>query len=165
MKRSALVIAIVLVLPLILAACGGGATGNAEDFIKAMADHDVKKAKDVSCSAFASTIDLLAEGTSEDSKAEDIKCEKDGDTKVKCDFKADGESTSLTFIVDKDDKICGIDGFGNIDDIEIPDVEVPSDEDLAATLEAAGAGDIQATADAIATEAAAALEDAMEGAQ
>src|SRR5690606_21062205 len=87
MKRSALVIAIVLVLPLILAACGGGATGNAEDFIKAMADGDAKKAKEVSCSAFASTIDLLAEGTSEDSKAEDIKCEKDGDTKVKCDFK------------------------------------------------------------------------------
>src|SRR5690606_11789597 len=99
---------------------------------------------------------------------EDIKCEKDGDTKVKCDFKADGESTSITFIVDGDDKICGIDGMPNlnIDDIEIPDVddvEVPSEEDLAATLEAAGAGDIQATADAIATEAAAALEDAMEG--
>lgn len=165
MKRSALVIAIVLVLPLILAACGGGATGNAEDFIKALADGDAKKAKDVSCSAFASQIDFITESSGDDGKVEDIKCEKDGDTKVKCDFKADGESTSLTFIVDKDDKICGIDGLPNIDDIEIPDVEVPSEEDLAATLEAAGAGDIQATADAIATEAAAALEDAMEGAE
>jgi hypothetical protein len=103
--RYAFFLLIILTLPVLLAACGGGAKGNAEDFIKAAADNDVKKMKDVSCSGFHSAIDLLTQGA-EKNKVEDIKCEEKGDN-IECTWKSDGESTTATFIMD-DKKVCDI---------------------------------------------------------
>ena len=98
---------LMLLLPVVLAACGGGPTGNAEDFIKAMADNDKDKAKDVSCDAFHNEIDLLFEGDGGPSgELEDLKCEEDGDN-VKCTGK-DSEAEGEFVFAMEDDKVCGI---------------------------------------------------------
>lgn len=125
MKRAALFLMIILALPMVLAACGGGATGNAKDFLNAWADGDTDKMKDVSCDEFSSTIDLLAEG-SEEAELEDVKCEEDGDNRVTCTARAEGEDEEeITFIMD-DDKVCGIEGLTDLDSEDIPDVEIPT---------------------------------------
>jgi hypothetical protein len=108
MKRTYPKILILLILlPVVLAACGGGATGNAEDFINAIADTDADKAKDVACDEFANEIDLLMTGASGNPTAEDVKCEDDGDD-VKCTFKDEDDSENEITFTMTDDKVCGI---------------------------------------------------------
>lgn len=109
MKKNLFVlVAIVLVLPLVLSACGGGPTKNAENFVKAISDADRDKAEKYACDddEFMQFLDLMFSGETNKNEVDDLKCEEDGDDRVKCTFKSDGDSQELTFIM-KDDKVCG----------------------------------------------------------
>jgi hypothetical protein len=125
------ILLLLLVLPLILAACGGGKTDNAKSFLEAMNDEDADKAKDNACDAVHGAIDeLLSRPSLGDVEVGD--CEEDGDTNVKCSISIDDEDVDITLIMDDDDKVCGGDLFASTDieipDVEIPDVEVPDVE-------------------------------------
>jgi hypothetical protein len=108
MKRTYPKILILLILlPLALAACGGGATGSAEDFLKAVDENDIGNAKDASCDDFSNEIDVLWENATNDDEVKDLDCEEDGDD-VKCTFK-DQEDNEVVFVFAiEDDKVCGI---------------------------------------------------------
>lgn len=110
-KNLLLLVALVLVLPLVLGACSASATKNAENFVKAMADNDTKKAEKYICDDFKDAFKAMSEADTagEKTKVTDLKCEEK-DSKVTCKFKSDGESTELTFVM-KDKKVCGFD-FG-----------------------------------------------------
>ncbi|MCB9436258.1 MAG: DUF4878 domain-containing protein [Anaerolineales bacterium] len=112
MKKNLFVlVAIVLILPLVLSACGGGPAKNAENFVKAMNDGDRDKAEKYACDddEFKTFMDLIfADGNTSNAELDDLKCEEDGDNRVTCTGKSNGEESSLTFIM-KDDKVCGFD--------------------------------------------------------
>jgi hypothetical protein len=127
------ILLLLLVLPLVLAACGGGKADNAKSFIEDLFAGDASKAKENACDALHPSIDIIA-GFVEDGdevKLDDLECKEDGDN-VKCTASVDGEEDTLTLIMDDDDKVCGGDIFDNvtpeIPDVEIPDVEIPDVE-------------------------------------
>ena len=108
--RNLFLLVIVLALPMLLAACGGDKVGNAEKFMKAIADNDIDEAKKYVCDDEKDNADDTGAAL-EGVKISDISCEEDGDN-VKCDYKisvdgVEGETaTSLTFKMDGD-KVCG----------------------------------------------------------
>lgn len=108
--RNIFLLLIILALPMLLAACGGDKVGNAEKFMKALADNDLDEAKKYICDDEKDTVDEDA-ASFEGVNLTDISCEEDGDN-VKCDFKigiegVEGETpSSITFEMDGD-KVCG----------------------------------------------------------
>ncbi|MBI5929465.1 MAG: hypothetical protein HY862_09160 [Chloroflexi bacterium] len=108
--RNIFLLVIILALPMLLAACGGDKTGNAEKFMKALADNDIDEAKKYVCDKEKDSADDAATAF-ESVKLSDISCKEDGDN-VKCDYKisiegVEGETaTSITFKMDGD-KVCG----------------------------------------------------------
>ena len=137
---------LLLVLPLALAACGGGKTDNAKAFLEAMADNDADKAKENACDAMHASIDTLLELAGDNFNADDISCEEDGDNAVKCTVQDGDDEVELTLVMDDDDKVCGGDLFGGeIPDVEIPDVEIPDVE--VPDVDADGDADADADAD------------------
>lgn len=104
MKKNLFVlVAIVLILPLVLSACGGGPVKNAENFVKAISDADKDKAEKYVCDDFKDELDQM---TGEKTEIDDLKCEEKDDN-VTCSWKSDGQEIELTFTM-KDDKVCGI---------------------------------------------------------
>jgi hypothetical protein len=110
-KRPALIVALLLVLPLVLAACGSPA-GNAEKFLKAVNDGDKDEAEKYVCDE--NKEDLVEDiGNDDGTSAEDIKCEADGDD-VKCTMTLeqegeDDQEVTLVFGME-DGKVCEIKG-------------------------------------------------------
>lgn len=106
-SRLPLLIALMLMLPLVLAACGGGKADTAKSFLEAMDEGDADKAKEQVCDDLHTFIDLLlSEGEDDGANFDDISCEEDGDN-VTCTIKVDDEEDDITFVIDDDDKICG----------------------------------------------------------
>jgi hypothetical protein len=127
------ILLLLLVLPLVLAACGGGKADNAKSFAEDLFAGDASKAKENACDALHPSIDLIAgliEEGDESVELENLECEEDGDTNVKCTAEVDGESDSFVLVMDDDDKVCGGDIFDDVavPDVEIPDVEIPDVE-------------------------------------
>ncbi len=105
--RLPLLIALMLMLPLVLAACGGGKADNAKSFLEAMDDGDADKAKEQVCDGLHTIIDLLlSEGVGDGPNFDDISCKEDGDN-VTCTIKVGDEEDDITLTMDDDDKVCG----------------------------------------------------------
>ncbi|MCI0713163.1 MAG: hypothetical protein L0154_23610 [Chloroflexi bacterium] len=118
MKKRTLIFALfILVLPMVLAACGGGLDeGELEDaFEKAFNDGDVGDLNDMLCE------DEQAEEEEFEApfEVESVDCSIDDDN-VECSFTASVEGESIDFTitgtVDDDDKLC---------DISEPEMELP----------------------------------------
>ena len=108
--RMSLLIALLLVLPLVLAACGGGPASNAEKFIEAAVDGDKDEAEKYVCDD--NKDELIADVDEGEAIGElkEVSCEEDGDD-VKCEvtLEIDGEEQKLTLTyIMKDDKVCGL---------------------------------------------------------
>ncbi|MCQ3930336.1 MAG: hypothetical protein DPW16_07735 [Chloroflexi bacterium] len=109
--RNLLLLVIVLALPMLLAACGGDKVGNAEKYMKAVADGDRDEAEKYVCDDKKDELAGDNVGDTEGLEFKDISCKEDGDN-VKCDFKIaiegvdEEQATSVTFKMDGD-KVCG----------------------------------------------------------
>jgi hypothetical protein len=103
--RMSFLILVLLLLPLVLAACGGGPTGEAKAYLEAVADGDKDEAEKHVCDK---NKELLTTGIGDDTKAEikSIDCEEKDDDKVECkvETEEDGEDT-ITFKME-DGKVC-----------------------------------------------------------
>lgn len=107
--RSLFLLAIVLALPMLLAACGGDKVGNAEKFMKAVADNDADEAKKYVCDDQKDELTGESAGMPEGTEFKDISCKEDGDD-VKCSFKlamegVEEQSMTWTLVMDGD-KVC-----------------------------------------------------------
>jgi hypothetical protein len=107
--RISFLITMLLVLPLILAACGGGDTDTAKKFVEALADGDKDKMEDLVCE---DQKDEVSDEALSKFEAKDLKCEEDGDD-IKCTFKSDlgglDEETKIVMVFEmKDGKVCDI---------------------------------------------------------
>lgn len=102
------ILVLLLLLPLVLSACGGGKTDNAKNFLEGVFEGDGDKAKENACDDLHPVIDLVAGAINESGEDVDVSvdCEEDGDD-VKCTVEADGESEEITLTMDDDDKVCG----------------------------------------------------------
>lgn len=109
-NRLFLVVA-VLILPFLLAACGGDKVGNAEKFLKALGEGDAEEAQKYVCDKEKDSLDQLDSLFDyDDVTLNDISCDEDGDN-VKCSYKlaleGSGEQDiSVTYKMDGD-KVCG----------------------------------------------------------
>lgn len=109
--RNLFLLTLVLALPLLLAACGGDKVGNAEKYMKAVADGDRKEAEKYVCDDKKDELAGDNVGDTEGLEFKDISCKEDGDN-VKCDFKIaiegvdEEQASSVTFKMDGD-KVCG----------------------------------------------------------
>lgn len=108
--RISFLIVLLMVLPLVLAACGGGPADTAKKYVEAIADGDADEAEKHVCD---DNKDQLLDGPGEDNASfdvSDLECEEDGDD-VKCTFKSDlglldeEAEIEMTFGM-KDDKVC-----------------------------------------------------------
>ena len=127
--RFSFLIVMLLVLPLVLAACGGSDTDTAQKYIEAIADGDKDEAERHVCD---DNKDELTGAASSDSKFEvdDLKCEEDGDD-VKCTYKLEGSDVEMSFAME-DGKVCEntglvIDGIDMMAEPEIDDTP-PADD-------------------------------------
>ena len=107
--RNVVLMIIVLALPMLLAACGGDKVGNAEMFLKAVADNDADEAEKYVCDDKKDELTGDSAGMPEGMEMKDISCEEDGDN-VKCSYKISAEgnpeqSVSVTLVMDGD-KVC-----------------------------------------------------------
>src|SRR5436190_1964133 len=98
--RMSFVILMLLVLPLVLAACGGGPAGEAKSFLEAVNKGDKDEAEKHVCDKNKDTLTAMASGDSEEDDVS-IDCEKDGDD-VKCtmegkDDNGDKQKVTMTF--------------------------------------------------------------------
>ena len=110
--RLALLVAMLLILPLILAACGSTAANNAEKFLQAADDNDREEAQKYTCDK---NKEELTNGIDEDNTGniKEVSCEEDGDD-VKCEItiENDGEEIEATVIFGmEDDKVCEIKSY------------------------------------------------------
>lgn len=104
MKKRTLIFALLmLILPTVLVACGGGFDeGEFADAIEtAFEDGDFGDFNDMVCEA--DQIDADEEGSGDVS----VDCSVDGDT-VDCDVEVDGQTLTLTADIDDDDNACNI---------------------------------------------------------
>lgn len=103
--RISLLIAMLLVLQLVLAACGGGDVDTAKNYVEAAVEGDKDEAEKHVCDE---NKDILTRGIedNEQNKIDDLKCEEDGDN-IKCTFKNEGEAIEMKFAM-KDGKVCEI---------------------------------------------------------
>ena len=105
----------VMLLPLILTACGNKGPENAEKYIEAIADGDREEAEQYVCDDYreALTRDATLEGIF---GVREVECEDDGENVVRCFFKvSDGDNEidlSTRFLMDGD-KVCGVLEEGN----------------------------------------------------
>lgn len=108
--RFSFLIVLLLVLPLVLAACGGSDTDTAKKFVEAIADADDDEAGKHVCDK---NKDKLLDGPGEEDSSfdiKDLKCEEDGDD-VTCKFESDlnllpeAADIEMTFSMD-DGKVC-----------------------------------------------------------
>jgi hypothetical protein len=135
-----------LLIPVLLAACGGGLSeDDAEKAIKAAFEGDADEANEFLCEG--SQIPDDAATSMEGLEVGDVNCTKDGDTmtcETNLSFEGVDTPMSLTFDIE-DDKLCGGDFAGA--DVEVPeiDVTIPAVPDLDVT--------VPAVPDAAATEA------------
>ena len=108
--RMSLLIALLLVLPLVLAACGGGPASNAEKFIKAAADGDEEEAEKYLCD---DPQDGLGGNSGGIEGLKDVSCEEDGDN-VRCEIVVEEDDIEQTVIIVyglEDGKICSVEDF------------------------------------------------------
>ena len=107
--RLSFLIVMLMVLPLVLAACGGGDTDTAKKYVEAISKADSDEAEKHVCD---DNKDQLLDGPGDNEKfdTDDLKCEEDGDD-VKCSFKSDlglldeKADIAMTFVM-KDGKVC-----------------------------------------------------------
>jgi hypothetical protein len=108
-KRFAFLLVTVMVLPIVLVACGGGLAGDTEDAYKELIeDGNPDKWNEIVCDE-AKIDDEVASLMKEDDVEDlEISCEEDGD-EIKCEIsgKTNGQDQkeTVTFTVE-DDKIC-----------------------------------------------------------
>ncbi len=137
--RISFLIVLLMVLPLVLAACGGGDTDTAKKYIEAIADGDKDEAEKQVCDNPKD--ERIGTSPTQDSfDVDDLKCEEDGDN-VKCTFKtdfgdenADAVKVELTFGME-DGKVCSTEGMV-IDGIDILSLDTAPVEDTPAEDEA-----------------------------
>jgi hypothetical protein len=109
--RMSFLILVLLLLPLVLAACGGDKVGNAEKFLEAAGDNDFDEAKKYVCDDEKDNIEGEA-AFPEGVELKDIECEEDGDD-VKCSFNmamegVDGDTPVTMVFVMEGDKVCDV---------------------------------------------------------
>ena len=109
--RILCLLACLLALPLMLAACGDNSAENAEKFIQALNDEDVQEAEKYVCdnpsSDLKEIMTVVAGGGEVDLL--NIKCEKDGDD-VKCTYNlgiGSRAQETITFAME-DNTVCAI---------------------------------------------------------
>jgi hypothetical protein len=113
--RTLFLTVIILALPMLLAACGGDKVGNAEKFMKAVADGDADEAEKYVCDDEKDSLTGESSGMPEGVEFNDISCKEDGDN-VQCSFKmviniegADPQETEQSWTLQMDgDKVCGL---------------------------------------------------------
>jgi hypothetical protein len=109
-KRTSLVM-LLLVLPLVLAACGGGPTDNAENFLEALNDNDQEEAEKYICDDQKNSFFMQIYGRTVNmayTDARDVECEAFHDD-VKCTMTvdADNEEQIVTMTLGiEDEKVC-----------------------------------------------------------
>jgi hypothetical protein len=113
--RTLFLLVIILALPMLLAACGGDKVGNAEKFLKAVADNDVDEAEKYVCDDEKDSLTGESSGMPEGVEFKDISCDEDGDN-VKCSFTmvmavegAEAQEIEQSWTMKMDgDKVCGL---------------------------------------------------------
>lgn len=134
MKRYTSILVVAIGLAFVLAACGGGKKGTAEDFLEAVSEGNVDDANDKLCD------DLREENPSEVAEfdLQDVECEEEDDV-VTCSFTADGNAQTWVFTFE-DNKICGINtGLPEVPTLDetpslsAPPAETPSQPDASST--------------------------------
>jgi hypothetical protein len=138
-----------LLIPVLLAACGGGLSeDDAEKAIKAAFEGDTDEANEFLCEENQVPADAVTDV--EGMEIGDVNCTKDGD-QMTCEtnISLDGVDNpiSLTFDIE-DDKLCGGDFLASdVEPVEVPSIDatVPAVPDLDVT--------VPAVPDAVATEA------------
>ena len=108
-KTPIQLIPLLLILSLILSACGGGATGAAEDFVNALDVSDKEAMKEATCPELHDSIDQVFEklgnATERVSNLDDVQCESDSETQVSCTLITGSQAIIQPFVV-QGDKVC-----------------------------------------------------------
>lgn len=120
--RLSFLIVMLLVLPLVLAACGGGDTDTAKKYVEAIANNDKDEIEKHICEDNKDKLDS-GPGDAGSFEVDDLKCEEDGDD-VKCTMKStlglmeEKVEVEMVFAM-KDGKVCDINAM-KLDGEEVP---------------------------------------------
>ena len=107
-SRLPLFVVLMLLLPIVLAACGEGTPP--EEFLKAIANNDKDKAKEQVCDDFKDEVDLLFaqnEGVEGRDQVKDLEC-TEADGRTTCNFKDSADTAMEWVFAIEDEKVCGI---------------------------------------------------------
>jgi hypothetical protein len=103
--RLSLLLFVLLILPLVLSACGGGPAGEAKAYLEASADGDKDEAAKHVCDK---NKERLTEGIGGETKGEikSLDCEETDDNKVKCEVDTEEVGKLTVFFKMEDGKVC-----------------------------------------------------------